>query len=169
MTTNLHLPIAIVLALASATTLAHDPQRTGALNVPANRIAGLWDTQPSIKLCGSPGPGTPGHTTVLFHAGGTWVENPRFPPSGVQTPDGRIQRSGGFGIWRYNPDTGQYTARMRIDWYLDGVYDGYQTVNRKILLSNNGQLAAGPVRSTRYAADGSVVAEYCGSSAGTRL
>ena len=169
MNTTLQVSLATMLALASATAFAHDPQRTGALNVAANRIAGLWDTQPLVRPCGSTVQPTPGHTTLLFNTGGTWVENPRFPPSGVPGPNGQIQRSGGLGTWSYNPDTAQYTAHMRFDWYLDGAYDGYQTVNRKILLSGNGQQAAGPVRSTRYAADGSVMAELCGSATGNRL
>jgi hypothetical protein len=171
---NKRLPLSLlaVLAIASATASAQQsPGRTGSLAVPANKIVGLWDTQPSVAPCGSPPPtGPTGRTTLLFISGGTWVENPRFPPSGVPGAGGGVsQRSAGLGVWSYDPQTTQYTAHMQFDWYLDGVYDGYQTVDRSILLSSDGKLASGPVRSTRYAANGSVLMELCGSGAGTRL
>ena len=170
---NKRLPLSLlaVLAIASATASARQsPASTGSLPVPANKIVGLWDTQPSVAPCGSPPPtGPTGRTTLLFITGGTWVENPRFPPSGIPGTDGVSQRSAGLGVWSYDPRTAQDTAHMQFDWYLDGAYDGYQTVDRTILLSSDGKLASGPVRSTRYAASGSVLMELCGSAAGTRL
>ncbi|MDB6164229.1 MAG: hypothetical protein JWL98_1661 [Xanthomonadaceae bacterium] len=170
MNMRLHLSFATLLALASTTTHAQQsPDRGGALAVPANRIVGLWDTEPLIRPCGSTEAPTPTHTTVLFNTGGTWVESPRFPPGGIPSPNGQVQRSGGLGTWSYSPLTAQYTAHMRFDWYLDGAYDGYMTVDRRILLSSNGLRAGGPVRATRYAADGSFVAQLCGSASAARL
>lgn len=170
---NKSLPLSLIAVLAVASATAHaqqNPARTGSLAVPANKIVGLWDTQPSVAPCGGPSPAGPhGHTTLLFNAGGTWVENPQFPPSGVPAAGGVSQRSGGLGVWSYDPLTARYTAHMRFDWYLNGVYDGYQTVDRTILLSSDGKLASGPVRSTRYAADGSVIVKLCGSAVGARL
>jgi uncharacterized protein (DUF2147 family) len=171
MNKTLLLSLTTALAIASATADAQQsPATTGSLAVAANRIVGLWDTQPSIKPCGSPLPATPtGHTTLLFNAGGTWIENPRFPPDGIVV-DGSVQkRSGGLGTWSYDPLTARYTAHMRFDWYVDGIYSGYQTVDRTILLNSTGNLASGPVRSTNHAADGSVIVELCGSAVGTRL
>lgn len=170
---NKTLPLSLIAMLAIASTTANaqqGPSRTGRLAVPANRIVGLWDTQPAVKPCGSSLPAVPaGHTTLLFNAGGTWVENPRFPPDGVIVNGSVQKRSGGLGVWSYDPLTARYTARMQFDWYADGVYSGYQTVDRTILLSSNGNLASGPVRSVRHAADGSVIAELCGTGSGTRL
>jgi hypothetical protein len=173
MNKTLPLSLLAVLAIASASANANaqqSPARTGSLAVPANRIVGLWDTQPSVAPCGAPPPTSPnGRTTLLFITGGAWVESPQFPPSGIPGPGGVSQRSGGLGVWSYNPQTNQYTAHMQFDWYLNGAYDGHQTVDRTILLSGDGKLASGPVLSTRYAADGSVIVELCGSATGSRL
>jgi hypothetical protein len=171
MNKSLHLSLLAALTIASATANAqqNSPARTGGLSVPANKLVGLWDTQPSVGPCGSAPPAAVGHTTLLFNAGGTWIENPRFPPDGVVVNGSVQKRSGGLGIWSYNPLTARYTAHMQFDWYADGVYSGYQTVDRTIQLSGDGKLAAGPVRSTRHAADGSVLMELCGSAVGNRL
>lgn len=44
-----------------------------------------------------------------------------------------------------------------------------RSVHRTILLSSNGNTAAGPVRTTRYTANGAIVMELCGSASSTRL
>jgi hypothetical protein len=58
---------------------------------------------------------------------------------------------------------------LQFDWFADNVWHGYSTVDRTLLLNGNGSLAAGPVRSTRFAANGAIVAEVCGSATSTRL
>lgn len=168
---NLHTPL-LTLALLATTTAAQasGPTTTGALASPANRIVGSWSNVANVGPCG--GATAPQRQTLLFIAGGTLVDNSRFPPNGLPNLagiPGIHQRSIGVGVWAYNPDTGEYTLDQRFDWYVDNVYHGYQTVQRSILLSNDGQQAAGPVRSTRYAANGSTIVEICGSALSTRL
>jgi len=65
--------------------------------------------------------------------------------------------------------TGQYHQVVRFDWFLDGAYDGYQTVHRTFLMSTDGHHVSGPITTTRYNADGSVRALFCGSAMSTRL
>jgi hypothetical protein len=162
---------AALLAVAGSASAA-DPATSGAMAVPANRIVGLWSTQAAVGTCGTNVFPIPIRNTLLFHAGGTVVENPRSPPGG--TPNafgvpGNNQRGQALGTWSYNPATALYSIHLRFDWFVDNVYHGYMTVDREILLSNDGQQAAGPVRSTRYAADGSTIVAVCGSAVSTRL
>ena len=108
----------------------------------------------------------------MFSAGGTFFDNPRFPPGGnpnIGGIAGTHQRSLGVGTWSYNPLTSQYTVSNRFDWFVNNVYHGYQTVDRQILLSLDRNLATGPVRTVRYAANGSIVSELCGSAESRRL
>lgn len=169
-TTSL-LSIALLAALAAPAGAA-DPATSGALGVPANRIAGLWDTQGAVRPCGSTVPAQIVRSTLLMHAGGTVSENARFPPVGapnVYNVPGVHQRGAGLGTWAYNPSTGAYAMRLRFDWYVDGAYHGYQTVDRRILLSNDGDQASGAVRTVRYGVNGAVVIALCGSAVSTRL
>ncbi|KGQ20598.1 hypothetical protein LF41_1135 [Lysobacter dokdonensis DS-58] len=147
-------------AMATASTaLAVDPWTTGGLNTPANHIVGLWRTQAAVGPCGSGQTPIQIRNTLQFHAGGTLVES--VPPG--------IPRVEGLGTWKYNPDTRQWRLHLLFDWWLpDGSYDGYSTVDRKLLMSNDGKRIAGPVRSVRYAANGSVIAELCGHAVSTR-
>ena len=165
---NNTLPLSLIAVLAIASTAANaqqSPARTGSLSVPANRIVGLWTTDAAISPCGSGQTPSPQRiNTLLFHAGGTLNENPLAAPGG-----GGEQRSTGLGTWSYNPQTGQYALRLRFDRYINGVYVGYTTVNRRITLSGNGQRAAGPVRATFHAADDSVLFELCGNAVSQRL
>lgn len=163
-------PLAVVLAMTSAESLA-DPRTDGALPVPANRLAGLWNTVYATAPCGSPAPGAPQRGTHLVLAGGGFIDNSVYPPSGIpglMGISGVHKRSMGVGTWKHDGDTNRYSVHLRFDWYVNDAYHGYQTVDRQILLSNNGRTATGPVRSTRYAADGSVIAELCGNAVSTR-
>ncbi len=174
MKTN-HFLLALALAplsLAAPAAGAVDLLRHGAPNVPANRIVGLWSTQAATRPCGSNLPLSPLRNTILFHAGGTVLANSRFPLAGIPNVagvPGINQRGQDLGTWSYNPVTHQYTLKLQFDWYVDGLYHGYQTVNRTILLSNDGQQASGPVRSTRFSAAGAVIADVCGEALSTRL
>lgn len=154
---------AVVLTLATPTHATSGPTGTGALAVPANRIVGLWTGVGFVSPCGTPPPAQPTvRTTLLFNAGGTMTELPRFPPASAS------ERTFALGTWSYDPLAGRYAARFRFDWYVNGVYNGYQIVEREMLLSNDGQQLAGPVRSTRYATDGSTISEVCGSGVSNR-
>ena len=150
------------LLLVYASALAADPATTGALAVPANRVVGMWANVSQVGPCGGPALMT-GHNTVTFAAGGTLVDNPRAPAGAA------LQRSIGLGTWSYNPATGQYHQLVRFDWFLNGAYDGYQTVTRTFLMSTDGHQVSGPVQTTRYNADGSARAQLCGSAVSTRL
>lgn len=162
-------PLAIALLAAFTTpTSAADL----ALVARANRIAGLWSGEGAVRPCGSTLPTATVRNTLVFHAGGTVSENVRFPPDGasnVYNVPGINQRSAGLGKWSYDPLPGTYAMHLRFDWFVDGVYHGHQTVDREILLSNDGNQAAGSIRTVRYARDGSVVAALCGSAVSTRL
>lgn len=161
------------LYLAATPAGAAELLNHGVPNVPANRIVGLWTTQAAVRPCGSSLPLSPARNTIMFNAGGTVLANP-LAPEATSYPDvagipGGHQRGQDLGVWSFNPLTRQYTAKLRFDWYVDGLYHGYQTVERTILLSNDGKRASGPVRSTRYLADGSLVGALCGEAISTRL
>jgi hypothetical protein len=149
-----------VLAVLASQAFAADPATTGALSVPANRIAGLWRTEAAVGLCGSGTTPQQIRNTLLFAAGGSVIEMPRVAPGGP--------RGYAIGTWSYRPLTGQYRMHLLFDVYVNGVYDGYQTVDRELLMSTDRKQIAGPVVSTRYAADGSLMFSVCGHAVSTR-
>lgn len=171
LTTSLAITLS-ALCLASAPAQAVDLLHHGVPNVPANRIVGVWTNQASVRPCGSSLPFSPIRNTMLFHAGGTAVANLELPLAGIPNVagiPGIHQRGPDLGTWSYNPLTHQYTTKLRFDWYVDGLYHGYSTVDRTILLSNDGNQASGPVRVTRYRTDGSVIGAVCGDVQSTRV
>jgi hypothetical protein len=167
--------LALVLScafLVSTAAWAGSPVENQGLGVPANRIVGLWSTEGATQPCGSTLPFTPVRNTILFQAGGTVIATPRFPPAGalnVFGVPGVNQRGPDLGTWSFDPLTQEYTVKLRFDWYVDGQYHGYQTVDRTIALNEEGDAGIGPVRSTRYAADGTVIIEVCGEAMSERL
>lgn len=161
-------PLSFASVPASAVDLLHH----GVPNLPASRIVGLWTTQAAVRPCNSNLPLSPARNTILFNAGGTVVANLEWPVTG--TPNlsgipGIHERGPDLGTWSFNPMTHQYTIKMRFDWYVDGLYHGYSMVDRTILLSNDGKLASGPVRVTRYKDDGGLIVAFCGDAVSTRL
>jgi hypothetical protein len=155
--------------LASAVASAVAPTGVG---VPANGIVGLWSSDATVQPCGSTLPFTPVRNTILFQAGGTVIATPRFPPAGVPNVygvPGNNQRTQDMGTWSYDALTQEYTVKLRFDWYVDGQYHGYQTVDRTIALNDAGDAGIGPVRSTRYAADGTFIIAVCGEAMSERL
>ncbi|MFC5579196.1 hypothetical protein ACFPOA_14375 [Lysobacter niabensis] len=164
-------PLIAACLLASAPALAGGPATTGALATPANRIAGIWSNVANVGPCG----GSPVETnrqTLAFGAGGSFLDNPRFPPAGVPNIAGIAgthTRSFGIGSWTFNPTTGVYTLDQRFDWYVNGLYHGYQVVRRTILLSNDGNQGAGPVQTARFDAAGAMLLQLCGSAVMTRV
>jgi hypothetical protein len=160
---------ASALLVASAAAAGDDARL---LAGPANRIVGLWSGVGLVRPCGSTLPLSAVRNTLLFNAGGTVVENSRFPPQGapnVYGIAGMNQRSGGLGTWTYDPQSGASTLHLRFDWYVDGVYHGYQTVDREITMSEDGDHLVGSVVSTRYSAAGATLAAVCGDGTSDRL
>ncbi len=168
-------PLAVLLSallLSSGSALAVDPARNGALAGPANRIVGLWATEGAVSPCGSALPPSPIRNTLLFNAGGTVVENPRIPPAGIANAFGVAginQRGQALGTWSFDQASGQYTLLLRFDWYVDGAYHGYMTIDRTLTISADGNQVIGPVRSTRYSANGTQIGAVCGSAVSDRL
>lgn len=155
----------LLLAAAFMAVLPAVPASPATTGVPATRagqVVGLWSNESLVGPCGAT-PTQRGHNTVIFNAGGTLVDNPRAPTGTA------VQRSIGLGTWSYEPRAGQYIQHLQFDWFANGAYDGYQTVDRTFLLSNDGNRASGAVVTTRYNADGSKRAEFCGNAVSTRL
>ncbi len=170
--TNTLTALTTAALVCAGSTSASDLASTGALPTPANRIVGLWSNVASVGPCG----GTPTsmlRQTIMFSTGGTFVDNSRFPTGGVPNANGVAglnQRSIGLGTWEYTPRTGQYSLTQRFDWFVNNQYHGYQVVERtRMLLSSDGNTLASLVRTVRYAADGAVVAELCGTATSTRV
>ena len=135
------------------------------------RIVGLWATEGFVGPCDGT-PATPIRNTLLFHHGGTVVEVPRIGPNGVPGVagiPGIYQRGQALGTWTYERSTNRHYIHLRFDNYVDNVYHGYSIVEREITLTNRGMLASGPVRSTRFYADGRVLNEVCGQATSTPL
>ena len=169
------LPLALAMAAMAvpAPSPAANAAARGHLPVPANHIAGLWETDifvsPEACSPGAPEPALFGRNTMVFNAGGTLVENPRVSPAGV--PGAPQLRSIGLGTWSYTVRTQEYHAVLRFEWYAssNGAWLGYMEVDRTLRLSGDRATASGPVVATRYAPDGSVVARLCGHGVSRRL
>lgn len=172
MRTTTSLSIAALLVTVSVPASADDVLADGARSVAANRISGTWSTDADVRPCGTSLPFSKVRNTITFHDGGTVTENPRFPPSGVPNVynvAGINQRSIGLGTWSFDHSAHQYEMSLRFDWYVDGVYNGYQTVDREITMSKDHNAFAGSVRTTRYDVNGGVIADLCGSAVDERL
>lgn len=162
----------ILLALSAGPATAVDPAHTGALATPANGIVGLWSAAVEVGPCGGT-PGAPMKAIINYHAGGTLSETNMMPIAGIpnlQGVPGINQRGPGMGTWSYSPRTGQYTFDLRFNWYVNGVYNGYQAIHRPgVVISADGNTMSGPIQATRYFADGSKYADFCGRETATRL
>ncbi|HEY8586279.1 MAG TPA: hypothetical protein VIL60_06055 [Rhodanobacter sp.] len=138
----------------------------------AGRIVGTYETSGGVSVCGSTFPPNPVGNTLMFHAGGTVTESPRFAPTGAQGVfglPGVFTRTIGLGTWSYNPITRSYSMRLRYDFFIDGIYYGFGTVDRDIKLSADGNQASGPVKASVYTAGGSTIVDLCGQVVSTRL
>jgi|GEM_PF-1118202 len=155
---------------AAAALPAVEPQTTSGWF--ANRIVGTFQTTAGkVGPCGTT-PTQPVGNTISFNAGGTATESPRFPPVGAPNVfgiPGLFTRSIGMGNWSYNPHTNHYSLHLQYDFFEDGEFYGTGTVDRDLKLSADEQTASGSVRSTIYAADGSVIVDLCGTATSTRL
>jgi hypothetical protein len=162
---------AVLLAVSFSPLASAGPADTGALNVPANDIVGLWASVSMVGFCGAP-PVMQIHNTLLFHAGGTVVENQRFAPNGVPNLfgiPGVHQRGQALGTWSYHPATKKYAMHLRFDWYVDNAYHGYMTINRDMQLSSDGMQATGPAWVTRFDVNDNPILQLCGEGVSTRL
>ncbi|GAA4854776.1 hypothetical protein [Luteimonas vadosa] len=167
---NLLRPLCILTLLASAGTVdAQGPATTGALATPANRIVGTWANVARVGSCATGVLGPALNQTLMYNAGGTMLDNPRFPPQGIATPGGVVQRSIGIGTWTYDPVSGQHFVRQQFDFFLSNVYDGYQVIETTRQLSNDGNRLTGPVVASRYNAAGELLFQQCGEAVSTRL
>ena len=158
-----------VPATYSSAAETHNPAQTGASGAPANAIVGLWGTEALVGPCGQT-PTSQVRNTLLFHAGGTVVENPLIPPAGVPNVGlpGNYQRGQALGTWTFDPALKTYQIYLRFDNYVDNAYQGYSTVDRQITLLGRDQ-AYGPVKVARFNPEGTVIVELCGEAYSTRL
>lgn len=163
------LPTALLTLTLLASAVTAHAQGTSTTGAPANGIVGTWSNIAQVGSCDTGILGPLLRQTLMFHAGGTFLDNSRFPPQGITTPAGVVQRSIGLGNWSYAPVSGEYSLRQQFDFYLDNVYDGYQVIERTMLLSNDRNEISGPVVAIRYNAAGVETSRQCGEAISTRL
>lgn len=138
----------------------------------AGRIVGTYQSNAQVRPCGTFLPYVPVLNTISFQAGGTLIENARFPPAGVPNVfgiPGLFTRTIGLGSWSYNPPTHTYSMSLRYDFFENGAFYGTGVVQRDIQLNADASAGSGSVHATTYAADGSVIVDLCGEATSTRL
>ena len=150
------LPLCLAPSLAAAVT----PLQQGALNVPANRIVGLWQVASAAGPCGGP--------VVLnflslhtYNAGGTLLDRSLHPP-GTRGP--------GQGVWKYQ-GYDQYGTRWQFFRHdASGGYDGLTDVRYHLILSADGNSFTATTQSRVLEPDGVTVrTTLCGSATGQRV
>jgi hypothetical protein len=155
---------AAILAVVTPALGQSGPASTGAIADPANRLVGLWVAVGTVRPCNNPAaPPREVRNNLLFHAGGTLTENPGGLPS-VTGPS----RSFGLGTWRYHPDGQRFTGMLRFDTYLNGVYTGYTTIDRDIVMED-ADTTAGPIVVTGYDSNDNPLFQLCGTAIQHRL
>jgi hypothetical protein len=170
MNTKFQLRAAIALVWAAAgTAAAAAPLTANANGDSPNRIVGLWSTQAEVRPCGTDLPPMAIVNTLLIHAGGTIVENPRFPPGGAPNAAGHFERTQALGTWQLNRRSGKYWIHLRFDNYIDKAYDGHTTIDREARFRKNGLEFLGPVSVSRFNAEGTLIGQLCGRAVSSRL
>jgi len=163
--------IALVLILLTA-NVAAQTANSGASGVPANRIVGLWSALGFVGPCGAP-PTNPINAIVVFHAGGTLSTSDTLPATGgvpnLHGITGLNTRGPGYGRWSYDPTTQRYHVLFRFNWFVNGVYHGYQQVEREVTLSTDGLELSGDIQAARYFADGTKYIDFCGAEISDRI
>ena len=152
----------IALSLLVFAVTAHavqSPGSGGTPSTPANRIVGLWGTQGTVSGCETGSPVVNTRNNLLFHAGGTVTE--------IIAPV--TTRTQGLGVWSYDQTTGWYSLRLRYERFSNNVLIGFATIDRQLLMTDDGQQISGPVRATFYAVDGTVTQELCGVVTSQRI
>lgn len=164
MNTKTALAVAMLaISTAAGATGAADPHTTSGWF--ANRIVGAYESQAMVRVCGSPGPDFPVVNTIIFNQGGTVVAAPRFPPQGANG----YSRTIDLGTWSYHPRTNRYSVSLHFYGFVDGQFQGTTHVERDLQMSADGNSVSGPVHTTTYAPDGSVILEQCGTATSTRI
>lgn len=167
------LAVAILALSSAANAAAPGPQKAQVVwGWGAERLVGTYQSDAQVRPCGTSFPYMPVLNTISFNAGGTVVENARFPPTGVLNVfgiPGLFTRSIGLGSWSYNPLRRSYSMSLRYDFFENGVFYGTGVVNRDIQLSADGNTTSGSVRSTVYTSGGSVIVDLCGEAVSKRL
>jgi hypothetical protein len=159
--------VMIVLAISTAAGATGapgmaDPQTTSGWF--ANRIVGAYETNAQVKVCGSADPAFTAINTIIFNQGGTVVAMPRFPPQGADN----YSRTIDLGTWSYHPRTNRYSVSLHFYGFVNGELQGTTHVERSLRMSADGNSVSGPVHTTTYAPDGSVILEQCGTATSTR-
>jgi hypothetical protein len=138
------------------------------LTSPASRIVGTWEAAARTGPCGGAF-GSPLLAFTVFHAGGTLTETSMAPLGGVPTPFGQAIRGPAFGTWAYDRSSGTYTAQMRIHWFVDGFFHGYQQIHfDRIKLAADGSSVSSTFSAIRHFVDGRPPIPNCGDVAMVR-
>lgn len=161
----------VPLASAQSPRMAPSPNQGSTFIGLDGQLVGLWHFDAQIGPCG--GPAQPAvSSTSVFHAGGTLAETNTMPLGGIPNIlgiPGMHVRGPAFGTWRYDWRHRRYVAQMRFNWYVSGIYHGYQQIQRELRLTDHARQADGAITSTRYLADGSPLADFCGHEHGERI
>lgn len=154
---------AACLMLGASLAEASTPATTGASPAAANRIVGTWTASVRTGPCGG-NLGPPFLATTVFHAGGTLSETNAAPLAGIPSPWGLSVRGPAFGTWSYDPRSGTYSASMRFNWFVNGVYHGYQQIDwPELVLSLGDSVLSGSFTGERLFASGDPPAVNCGT------
>lgn len=162
---------AAALLAAALPVLADGSAGSGLSSAPANRIVGFWQMTGEVGPCSSAFR-SPLSALFVFHAGGTLSTSDTFPQAGIPNAHGIAgvsTRGPGYGRWDYDPVTRRYSSMFRFNWFVDGVYHGYQEIHRELQLSADGQTLSGPIRAARHFANGAKYMDFCGEETSTRL
>jgi hypothetical protein len=173
MNSKMVLAVTILALSSAANAAAPGPQKAQVVwGWGAERLVGTYQSDAQVRPCGTSAPYMPVLNTISFNAGGTVVENARFPPTGVLNVfgiPGLFTRSIGLGSWSYNPSSRSYSMSLRYDFFENGVFYGTGVVNRDIQLRADGNTTSGSVRSTVYTSGGSVIVDLCGEAVSKRF
>jgi hypothetical protein len=168
-TTLLRNCAAALLILGTSLAEAGTPATTGATPTDANRIVGTWAATVRKGPCGGE-LGPPFLATTVFHAGGTLSETNAAPLGGIPSPWGLSVRGPAFGTWSYDPRSGTYTASMRFNWYVNGLYHGYQQIDwANLVLSLGDSVMSGAFTAERRFVNGTPPVPNCGTVSQVRF
>jgi len=153
---------ALLFALMASPVGAESRADPAFFNLQANQIVGTWEASTRTGPCGGPF-GMPFLAFTVFHAGGTLTETNMAPLAGVPTPFGQAIRGPAFGTWSYDRRNRTRTAQMRFNWFVNGLYHGYQQIQfDRIELDPDSSSLSGTFSATRNFIDGRPAIPNCG-------
>lgn len=127
---------------------------------PVNRIVGTWEFQVHLFNCNTHQTLARFRAASVYNAGGTMLDTNTAPPN---------TRGPAFGIWTYDPRTGEYITQFRLyRYHPDGSFAGVNEVRGTATLSHDGNQLTGQTTAKILGPNEEVLAESCGSNAGTR-